>query len=123
MAINGAGARTQDQLHIHVDCVRADVRAALQGAAPGIGEKWADFTLLGHLYRARRIMGDDPAPDPFRLLAEDPPLSAAARRCARRHRRQLQGRRAGLRAAGAAGAGGKTHPETLLDHKCAVAAD
>jgi CDP-diacylglycerol pyrophosphatase len=40
MAINGVGARTQDQLHIHVDCVRADVRAALQAAVAGIGDKW-----------------------------------------------------------------------------------
>ena len=29
LAINSADARSQDQLHIHVDCVRADVRQAL----------------------------------------------------------------------------------------------
>ena len=29
LAINSAAARSQNQLHIHVDCVRADVRKAL----------------------------------------------------------------------------------------------
>ena len=32
LAINSADARSQDQLHIHVDCVRADVRQALTAA-------------------------------------------------------------------------------------------
>ncbi|HZM08527.1 MAG TPA: CDP-diacylglycerol diphosphatase, partial [Methylocella sp.] len=31
MAINTAGSRSQDQLHIHIDCIRPDVRKALLG--------------------------------------------------------------------------------------------
>jgi CDP-diacylglycerol pyrophosphatase len=121
MAINGAGARTQDQLHIHVDCVRADVRAALQAAAPGIGEKWADFQLLGHLYRARRIMGDNPAPDPFRLLAGDPRLAPLRDDALAVIGVSFPGGAPGFVLLAQQAPGGKTHPETLLDHKCAVA--
>ena len=123
MAINGVGSRTQDQLHIHVDCVRADVRAALQTGAAEIGDKWGDFRLLGRVYRARRINGEEPDPDPFRLLAEDRPslpladdslavigvrFSPAARpdsHCWRKRRRR-----------------GEVHAENLLDHSCALAA-
>ena len=32
LAINAITGRTQDQLHIHIDCIRADVRDALDGA-------------------------------------------------------------------------------------------
>ena len=71
MAINGQGARSQNQLHIHIDCVRPDVRRILASRSAEIGAHWGDFRLLGRHYRARRIVGEAPDPDPFRLLAED----------------------------------------------------
>jgi CDP-diacylglycerol pyrophosphatase len=37
LVVNSALARTQNQLHIHVDCVRADVREALADASPMSG--------------------------------------------------------------------------------------
>ena len=40
LAINSADARTQDELHIHIDCVRADVRQALAAHAGDIGATW-----------------------------------------------------------------------------------
>ncbi|MGA2636703.1 CDP-diacylglycerol diphosphatase [Methylocella sp.] len=121
MAINGAGARTQDQLHIHVDCVRVDVRAALEARAGEIGDKWADFALLGHTYRARRVSSEEPDPDPFRLLAEDSRSSPL-----RDDSLAVIGARF---ASGAPGfvllaekaPHGATHAENLLDHSCAVA--
>jgi CDP-diacylglycerol pyrophosphatase len=43
LAINSADARTQDQLHIHIDCVRAEVRQALAAHVDDIGPTWAPF--------------------------------------------------------------------------------
>lgn len=76
LAINSSVGRTQDQLHIHVDCVRPDVRAALRQHQAAIGLHWAPFPvpLAGHRYRAMRI--DQPelgGINPFRLLARSVP--------------------------------------------------
>jgi CDP-diacylglycerol pyrophosphatase len=72
LAINAPIARSQDQLHIHVDCVRADVRDALHRMAGSIGTTLAPLpdALAGRRYRAMRIDGYDLAPtNPFRVLA------------------------------------------------------
>jgi CDP-diacylglycerol pyrophosphatase len=76
LAVNSVFARTQDQLHIHVDCIRPDVRDALNTVADRIGPKWAplDVSLAGHRYRAMRIAGEDLGDhDPFKLLADGDP--------------------------------------------------
>jgi CDP-diacylglycerol pyrophosphatase len=75
LAINSKYGRSQNQLHIHIDCVRADVRLALDSNEDRIGPAWSelDFDLAGHRYRGRRLEGADLGPsDPFKLLAEDP---------------------------------------------------
>jgi CDP-diacylglycerol pyrophosphatase len=76
LAINSEDARTQDQLHIHVDCVRLDVADALVRHAADIGPAWAPFPvpLVGHRYSAMTVEGDNlDAVDPFRLLADGIP--------------------------------------------------
>jgi len=76
LAVNAVSGRSQDQLHIHLDCVRADVRDALRRMASGIGAAWAPLpeALDGHPYRAMRIDGDGlDGANPFRLLAEGVP--------------------------------------------------
>lgn len=57
LAINSVYARSQNQLHIHIDCVRSDVREALHAQLPRIGMSWAplDVALSGHHYRAMRV--------------------------------------------------------------------
>jgi CDP-diacylglycerol pyrophosphatase len=80
LAVNSVYARTQDQLHIHVDCLRPDVRDALNTVADRIGPKWAplDVTLAGHRYRALRVDGEDlDGHDPFKLLADGDPKARA----------------------------------------------
>jgi len=77
LAINSAVGRTQNQLHIHIDCVRADVRDALRRARARIGRHWAPLPVLlvGHRYRAMRLDGewlDDR--NPFKLLAVASPV-------------------------------------------------
>ena len=77
LAINSADARSQDQLHIHVDCVRADVRQALTVHADDIGATWRPFpeTLAGQQYRAMSIRGEElEAVNPFRVLADGLPV-------------------------------------------------
>jgi CDP-diacylglycerol pyrophosphatase len=76
LAVNSYYGRSQNQLHIHVDCVREDVRAALQKARDTIGETWQPFPtpLAGHTYLARRLLSPDLAgTNPFLLVAEVAP--------------------------------------------------
>ena len=73
LAINSAYGRTQNQLHIHVDCVRADVRDALRDHEAAIGYRWAplDILLAGHRYMAVRVDGEQlNHTNPFKLLAD-----------------------------------------------------
>ena len=72
LAINSAVARSQNQLHIHVDCVRADVREALTRRIADVGPDWAPFPepLQGHQYQAMAVEGETlDAANPIQLLA------------------------------------------------------
>ncbi len=72
LAINSSAARSQNQLHIHISCVRADVREALAAHARDIGPTWAPLSvpLAGQSYRAMAVDGDELDVNPFRLLAD-----------------------------------------------------
>lgn len=72
LAINSVYGRSQNQLHIHVDCIRPDVRAALRQAVWRLGPDWAALPLHGHAYRARLVRSPDlSGVRPFALLAQD----------------------------------------------------
>jgi CDP-diacylglycerol pyrophosphatase len=76
LAINSAESRSQDDLHIHIDCVRSDVFEALHANQKSIGNQWAAFPhpLFGHQYMAMWLPGDHLGPsNPFRLLADGLP--------------------------------------------------
>jgi CDP-diacylglycerol pyrophosphatase len=80
LAINPPASRSQNQLHIHVDCVRRDVRDALREAEAKIGPTWTpfDFPLTGERYLAMRVESEDLSQiNPFRLLADNNPAAAA----------------------------------------------
>ena len=72
LAVNSAVSRSQNQLHIHIDCIRPDVHEALARYAGEIGPQWAPFPALlaGHTYDAMRVDGDDLEANPFRLRAD-----------------------------------------------------
>ncbi len=79
LAINSVSGRSQNQLHIHVDCVKVAVRAALLRDRDSIEDGWKAFPepLAGHAYIARRVLGDDLAQvNPFRLVAAAAPDAA-----------------------------------------------
>jgi len=76
LAVNSMFGRTQNQLHIHIDCLRADVREALHRRRFAIGRRWRplDELLAGHRYRAMRVTGRSLAGhNPFSLLARGVP--------------------------------------------------
>jgi CDP-diacylglycerol pyrophosphatase len=75
LAINSQISRSQDQLHIHIDCVKPDVASVLVGARTEIGPDWMGppLALLGKTFVGRRL--DQPELDginPFRLVASGP---------------------------------------------------
>jgi CDP-diacylglycerol pyrophosphatase len=73
LAINAASRRSQDQLHIHIDCVAPDVGAALGAYRDRLSADWhvLPFLLAGRRYWARRLDSADLADAaPFRLLAD-----------------------------------------------------
>jgi CDP-diacylglycerol pyrophosphatase len=75
LAINSLYGRSQQQLHIHIDCVRADVRQALAANQDRIGSRWAMLyaPLAGGRYQAMRLEGDDlGSRNPIKLLAAQP---------------------------------------------------
>ena len=76
LAINSAQSRSQDQLHIHIDCVRSDVFDALHANEDAIGSRWAPFPhpFFGHHYMAMWVPGEHlGSGNPFLLVAEGLP--------------------------------------------------
>jgi len=75
LAVNSPLSRSQNQLHIHIDCLRADVHESLSAHMSEVGFTWTQFPepLAGQTYRAMAISGDDlDDANPFALLASDP---------------------------------------------------
>lgn len=129
LAVNSPYARSQNQLHIHVDCIRRDVRALLRRQIAAIGRRWAPLPALlrGHRYWAMRVIGRElDGANPFKLLAAGKP---GARRAMREQTLVVSGARfAGGRPGfilldGEAdlAAGDRAGGEELQDHACALA--
>ena len=78
LAINSAVSRSENQLHIHISCVKPKVMTALDNAQGAIGTKWSQPFLhfARQDYRAMRVYGKtlDRA-NPFLLLMADPRAS------------------------------------------------
>jgi CDP-diacylglycerol pyrophosphatase len=80
LAVNSVHARTQNQLHIHIDCIRPDVRATLIRLRASIGTSWAPLPepVGGYGYWAMRVMGSALGEaNPFKLLADGMPGARA----------------------------------------------
>ena len=82
LAINSAEGRSQNQLHIHIDCIRADVQEVLGRELSMIAGDWAPLPeplIAGHHYRAKRVLADTlDGTNPFILLADGVPGARAA---------------------------------------------
>jgi CDP-diacylglycerol pyrophosphatase len=120
LAINPPTARSQEQLHIHVDCIRPDIRAALK--AQTIGDSWTKLAtpLAGQLYSAIRLSGEDLTANPFRLVADTLP---GAHDAMDHFTLVVIGAEPGfILLAGRVGPDGEGHGEDIQDHACAIAA-
>jgi len=70
LAINTARSRTQDQFHVHIECLRKDVFDSLHAAAEQVGDHWAPMMVAGSTYQAQRVTGEGlDGANPFELLA------------------------------------------------------
>lgn len=79
LAINSASGRTQNQLHIHISCLRPEVRKQLDSAVGAIGVHWRALpsALQGHTYLAKRVSAAElAAQSPFLMLAREVPAAA-----------------------------------------------
>jgi CDP-diacylglycerol pyrophosphatase len=77
LAVNQIRARSQDQLHIHIGCVREEVAKALRAQASTVGTRWSKVEIGDARYHALRIMGERPGrANPFDLLAGTLPGAA-----------------------------------------------
>lgn len=73
LAINSRTGRSQNHFHIHISCLRPDVRAQLDASAAQITSRWLPLPggLRGHPYLARRVTESELAQrSPFIMLAE-----------------------------------------------------
>ncbi len=74
MAVNSRIGRSQDQLHIHVDCIRPAVKQALQRQAPSLNpDSWTQVTVLPRAprYWAMPVRSEDLAGvNVFNLVAK-----------------------------------------------------
>ncbi len=121
MAINSRDGRSQDQLHIHVDCVIPQLRTPLARAARG-HKGWFEIDLRpwSGRYRARRLSADELDRNIFRMVALE--ISRARDNMAGETIAVIglddpwAGRGFLLLAANDGG-----HAEDLLDHQCRVA--
>ncbi|WP_437891107.1 CDP-diacylglycerol diphosphatase [Phytobacter sp. V91] len=80
LTINSRTGRTQNHLHIHISCLRPDVRLKLDQQAARISSQWLPFPdgLLGHRYLARRVTDAELVQrSPFIMLAEEVPDARA----------------------------------------------
>lgn len=69
LEINSAMRRSQDQLHIHIDCMRADAVVALAAHQSDPPRTWTPVAIDGARYRVMRIPGPTFDFNPFDIVA------------------------------------------------------
>jgi CDP-diacylglycerol pyrophosphatase len=126
LAINSQWARSQDQLHVHVDCVAESVSKDLAGYQSALDDHWRAMTepLRGRKYFARRVDSADlENVPPLRLLADG--LEGAKAQMGAYSLAVVgatfDGKPGFVLLADAFSLEGGGHAEDLQDHNCAIA--
>lgn len=70
LAVNSVSARSQNQLHVHVDCVEQSVRTTLAGVTLGMDWTPLPVKLAGNAYIGRWLPGEAVTGNPYRMLAD-----------------------------------------------------
>jgi len=81
LAINSVYGRTQNQLHIHIDCAAIGLRDKIAANIAAVGDHWAPLPvqLNGRNYQAMRVTGETfDGVNPFRLVADGIPGASQA---------------------------------------------
>lgn len=74
LAINAQYGRSQNQLHIHISCLRPDIRQQLDNMTARLNEQWQSATLRKHHYLIRTLSTAELAQQSaFIRLAEEVP--------------------------------------------------
>lgn len=76
LTINSTSGRTQNQLHLHISCLREDVRGQLDQYANTLNTEWQAFpmALAGNSYIARKVSAAEFSQrSPFIMLASQVP--------------------------------------------------
>lgn len=74
ITVNSIYGRSQDQLHLHIDCLDRTVGASLGAASVPANGRWTPILLKAHHYHIRWLAADALASDaPFELLAQEMP--------------------------------------------------
>lgn len=74
LAINSRWGRTQDQLHIHISCLRPDIRQQLDALSSRLNDKWQTERLGSHDYLVRIVSRDEfKRTSPFIRIANELP--------------------------------------------------
>ena len=126
LTINSKWARSQEQLHVHVDCLAKPVAEALAADRSALDDRWRAMTvaLKGRVYFARRLDSADLSDsEPLKLLAaglegakahmDAYTLSAVGA--------TFDGRPGFILLADSFSLEGGGHAEDLQDHDCAIA--
>ena len=78
LAVNSAAARSQLQLHIHMDCMRADLPLVLQTHERDPLGQWMQLLIDGHTYNVMRLPAEVlQSDDMFKLAAARSDFAAA----------------------------------------------
>jgi CDP-diacylglycerol pyrophosphatase len=81
LALNSYYGRSQNQYHIHIDCMSRDMRQALAAHDKDAPDVWTRVTLAGHVYRLLRVNAADAASvDAYELVRQrsDPAMQTMA---------------------------------------------
>lgn len=74
LSINSQRGRTQNQLHIHISCLRPDIRRRLDSLNSSLSEKWQSAQLGKHEYQIRILSRDElKKTSPFVRIANELP--------------------------------------------------
>jgi CDP-diacylglycerol pyrophosphatase len=71
LEINSEYRRSQNQLHIHIDCLRHDVSAVLARHAKDVPDEWRWQTIDGERFRIMRVTSLTGTGNPFSVVARD----------------------------------------------------
>lgn len=119
MAVNSRRGRSQDQLHIHVDCVDPRLKQALASRAGGLASKWSrlDPGPWAGRYRVKEIDAAGLDRNIFKLVADEIP---GAKSSMARQSIAVVGFIGpnGDRGFAVLATGDGGHAEELLDHDC-----